>query len=296
MNPLETIGFIGLGAMGGGMARNLLKGGFAVQSYDLSEPAVQALAAAGGRAAATPREAAAGADLVITMLPNTPHVEGAMSGPDGILAADSPSRRLMNCSTIDPGEALRLAGLAAEAGWSYLDCPVGRTAVEAREGKSLFMLAGAEADKAAVRPALEAMGTTIVDCGSVGHGSAIKIANNYLSIICSVATAEALRLAEAFGVTPQATSEVINQTVAVNGQTKIHYPRKVLAGDVTPGFAVDHAFKDLGIAVAAMAREGIPCFMGESGLTAYRQARAEGRGANDWSDLYNMVGAATRRG
>ncbi len=291
-----TIGVIGLGAMGGGMAGNLLKGGFVVQGYDVAEAAVQALVTVGGRAAGTPREAATGAELVITMLPNAPHVEAVMGGPDGLLAAESPTRRVMNCSTIDPGEAKRLAGLAVAAGWAYLDCPVGRTAVEAREGRSLFMLAGAEVDKAAVRPALEAMGTTIVDCGAVGQGSAIKIANNYLSIICSVATAEALRLAEAFGVTPQATSEVINQTVAVNGQTKIHYPRKVLAGDVTPGFAVDHAFKDLGIAVEAMAREGVPCFMGESGLTAYRQARAEGRGANDWSDLYNMVGAATKKG
>ena len=290
MTALHTIGFIGLGAMGSGMARNLLKGGFAVSGYDLSREALDGLAAAGATAAASPREAAEGADLVIAMLPNAPHVEGAMTGDDGILAADSPGRRIMNCSTIDPAEAKRLAGVAEAGGWRYIDCPVGRTQVEAAEGKSLFMLAGAAADKEAVRPALEAMGTAIVDCGEVGQGSTIKIVNNYVSIIASVATAECLRLAEAGGVTPEAASEVINQTVAVNGHVKIHYPRKVLAGDLTPGFAVDHAYKDLGIGVAAFEREGIPCFMGAGALKAYETAREQGRGAKDWSDLFNMVG------
>lgn len=296
MADIKEIAVIGLGAMGGAMAGNLAKGGFAVRGYDIADAALKALAEAGGRAAASPREAAEGADLVIVMLPNAPHVEEAMSGPDGILAAAARNKLMMNSSTIDPGEAVRLGDLAAAAGWRYLDCPLGRTAVEARAAQSLFMLAGPADDKAAVKPALEAMGTTIVDCGAVGQASAIKIANNYLSIIASVSTAEALRLAEAFGVTPQAVSDVINQTVATNGHIKIHYPRKVLAGDVTPGFAVDHAFKDLGIAVAAMARQGIPCFMGESGLAAYRQARDEGRGPNDWSDLYTMVGEATKKG
>jgi 4-hydroxybutyrate dehydrogenase/sulfolactaldehyde 3-reductase len=296
VSELSTIGFIGLGTMGQSMARNLIKGGFAVGGFDIAEGAVAALAEAGGRAASSPREAAEGADLVIAMLPNTPHVEQALKGTDGIFAADAPGRLFLNSSTIDPGDARQLAGLCEGAGWRYLDCPVGRTADHAARGESLFMLGGAEADKAAVRPALEAMGDTIIDCGAVGMAGTIKITNNYLSIIASIATAEALRFAEAGGVDAQAALEIINQTMAMNGHTKINYPLKALAGDLKPGFAIDHAHKDLGIAVSAMARDGIPCFLGPGGLEAYDAARTRGHGANDWSDMYNVADEISKEG
>lgn len=288
---LKTIGFIGLGTMGQGMAKNLLKGGFAVQGFDISADAV----AAGGTAADSPKAAAEGADLAIAMLPNAPHVEGAMTGPGGLFAADSPGRRILNSSTIDPGEAKRLSALAADAGWRYIDCPMGRTAADAVAGTSLFMLGGATEDKAAVRPALDAMGTDVVDCGDVGQASTIKIANNYLSIVAAVTTAEALRFAEAGGVSPEAVFEVVNVTTAMNGHTKMNFPKKVLSGDIAPGFAIDHAHKDLGIAVEAMAREGIPCFTGPAGLKAYDEAKVQGRGGNDWSDIYNLVGEGMKR-
>jgi 4-hydroxybutyrate dehydrogenase/sulfolactaldehyde 3-reductase len=298
VSDLSSIGFIGLGTMGQAMARNLIKGGFTVAGYDIAAPAVAALAEAGGRAAGSPREAAEGAELVIAMLPNTPHVEQALGGEDGVFAADSPSRLVMNSSTIDPGDARELARLCERAGWRYLDCPVGRTADHAARGESLFMVGGAPEDKTAVRPALEAMGDTIIDCGAVGMASTIKITNNYLSIIASIATAEALRFAEAGGVSPKAALEVINQTVAMNGHTKINYPAKALAGDLQPGFAIDHAHKDLGIAVHAMARDGIPCFLGPAGLEAYGAARDRGHGTSDWSDMYNVIDeiARERRG
>jgi 4-hydroxybutyrate dehydrogenase/sulfolactaldehyde 3-reductase len=284
VSDISTIGFIGLGTMGQAMGRNLIKGGFTVGGYDIAEGAVAALAEAGGRAAGSPREAAEGADMVIAMLPNTPHVEQALTGAEGAFAADSPGRLFMNSSTIDPGDARQLAGLCEGAGWRYLDCPVGRTADHAARGECLFMVGGAEADKAAVRPALEAMGDTIIDCGGVGMAGTIKITNNYLSIIASIATAEALRFAEAGGVDAQAALAIINQTMAMNGHTKVNFPAKALAGDLKP-----HAHKDLGIAVQAMARDGIPCFLGSGGLKAYDAARERGHGANDWSDMYNVV-------
>ena len=295
MVNLETIGFVGLGTMGQAMAGNLLKAGFAVQGYDLSAAAIEAFRQAGGRAAASPRDAAEGADLVIAMLPNAPDVQAVMTGAAGILAAEVSGRLLMNMSTVDPAAAQHLAALAAEAGWRYLDAPVGRTAAHAAVGESLFMLGGEAEDKAAVRPALEAMGNAIVDCGAVGQASTIKIANNYLSIVAAVTTSEALRLAEAGGVEPEALLRVVNGTTAMNGHTKSYFPSKVLAGDVSAGFSVDNAHKDLTIAVAAMRREGIPCFTGPGSLEAYETARQQGRGANDWSDLFNLVGELWRK-
>lgn len=295
MSDIKRIGFIGLGTMGRAMSANLIEADFAVSGFDVAPAAVEAFVAQGGTAAANPRAAAENADLVITMLPNAPHVEEAMAGPDGFLAAPGAGRLMLNSSTIDPAEATRLAGIAAEAGWRYLDCPVGRTAADAERGTSLFMLGGDAVDKTAVRPVLEAMGTDIVDCGAIGQASTIKITNNYLSIVASVLTAEALRMAEAGGVAPAAVFEVVNSTTAMNGHTKANFANKVLAGDVAPGFSIDNAYKDLGIAVDAMAREGIPCFTGPGALQAYEDARTRGQGPNDWSDIYTLVGEMWQR-
>jgi len=289
VRSIEKIGFIGLGTMGRAMAGNLIKGGFEVYGFDIDPAAVEALMAAGSGSAPSPREAARAADLVITMLPNAPDVEAVLSGPAGVLAVAAEGRRLMNCSTIDPAEARGLAALASGAGWSYIDCPVGRTAADAAAGTSLFMFGGDESDKQAVRPVLEAMGNAIVDCGAVGQASTIKIVNNYLSITAAVATAEALALAAAGDVPPEAAFRVINNTIAMNGHTKTNFPKKVLAGDVEPGFSIDLAYKDLGIAMAAMKREGIPCFLGRSAQVAYEEARRRGQGSRDWSDLYNLL-------
>ena len=260
----------------------------------MSGPAVQAVAAEGGVPAGSPTDAASGAQLVITMLPNVPDIEAVLTGVDGVMNTPGDGRRLMNSSTIDPAAAKRLGELVGTSGWRYLDCPVGRTAVDAEQGRSLFMLGGEAEDKAFVRPVLEAMGDTIVDCGEVGHAMTIKIANNYLSTVAAVLTAEALHLVKAGGVSTESALEVINNTIAMNGHTKINFAKKVLAGDVRPGFAINHAAKDLGIAAAAMEREGIPCFVGAAALEAYIAARKDNRGDNDWSDIYNLVGEMWR--
>ncbi len=296
MSTIRSIGFIGLGAMGGAMARNLLTGGFCVHAFDLDTDAIGRVVAAGARAAATPRTAAEPADLVITMLPNAPHVESVLTGEDGVLSLSGEGRLLMNSSTIDPDETRRFAALARAAGWGFLDCPVGRTASDAVAGTSLFMLAGSEADKAKIGPVLEAMGNAIIDCGNVGQAATIKMVNNYLSIVTAVTTAEALRLAEANGVSAEQASAVINQTIAMNGHTKIHYPNKVLKGDVAPGFALEHAAKDLGIAARAMERKGLKSFVAPGSQEAYAAALAEGRGKNDWSDLYNFIDGLWQKG
>lgn len=290
MSTLDTIGFIGLGTMGRAMALNLVRSGFQVKGYDQLGSAIQAVAAEGAVAAESPADAASGAQLVITMLPNVPDVESVLTGVGGIMSAPGEGRRLMNSSTIDPAATKRLSQLVETNGWRYLDCPVGRTAADAEQGRSLFMLGGEAEDKAFVRPALEAMGDTIIDCGEVGHAMTIKIANNYLSTVAAVVTAEALHLVKAGGVSTDAALEVINNTIAMNGHTKINFTKKVLAGDVTPGFAINHAAKDLGIATGAMEREGIPCFVGAAALEAYIEARKDDRGDNDWSDIYNLVG------
>ena len=289
MTEIGKVGFIGLGLMGGSFAANLLKYGVTVTGYDPSPGACAALEERGGIVAATPSAAADGAQLVIVMVPDVPQIEEALSGDAGLLSTPGGGRLLMVMSTIDPGAVREFAARVNAEGWRYVDCPVGRTGDDASNGTSMFMLAGAAEDKKAVAPVLDIIGTLTVDCGDVGHAMAIKITNNFMSTVGAVLAAEALRFAEHFGVSADAALRVINETIASNGHAKTYFPNKVLKGDVTPGFAVKHARKDIDIANSVMRREGFPAFIAPGALAAYDAALAGGHGDNDWSDMFNVI-------
>ena len=181
-------------------------------------------------------------------------------------------------------------------GWRYIDCAVGRTATQAAEGKSLFILGGDAADKELVGPILSHMGDTIIDGGDVGQAASLKIVNNYLALVSCLATAETLMLADAAGLSADAALAVINGTTARNGNTELNFPNKVLQGDVSPGFPLVHGRKDLGIAVDAMERMGVPSFLGASALEAFDAALDRGHALNDCSDILNMLSDLKQKG
>ena len=289
MTQISTVGFMGLGLMGGSFAANLLKSGISVVGYDPAPGAGAEIETLGGTMQATPKAAAENTALVIIMVPDTPQIEELLEGEEGLLTTPGEGRLMMVMSTIDPGAVLDFAARVGERGWRYVDCPVGRTGDDARVGNSIFMLGGAPEDKEAVAPILDIIGTLTIDCGRVGHGMAIKITNNFLSTAGAVLTAEALRLAEHFGVPTKTALNVVNETIASNGHSKIHFQNKVLNGDLTPGFAVKHARKDINIANDVMKREGFPSFMAPGALAAYNAAVTIGHEDNDWSDLYNVI-------
>ena len=289
MSKIEQVGFIGLGLMGASMSSNLLKAGFRVKGYDPLPGAGDRVKANGGEIVDTPGAAGEGSQLVIVMVPDAPEVDAVLNGAHGLLKSPGDGRIVVVMCTIDPGAVLEFAGQAKAAGWGYVDSPVGRTADDAREGTSMFMVAGSAEDKAAAMPALEAMGETIIDCGDVGHGMTCKIVNNFMSTVGAVTVAEALRLAEAGGVGPDKALEVVNGTIAGNGHSRQHFPNKALAGNLDPGFAVKHARKDVNIARTMMKREGLPDYTATATLAAYDAALERGHGDNDWSDLYNVV-------
>lgn len=294
MSKIEQVGFIGLGLMGASMSGNLLKAGFRVKGYDPLPGAGDRVKADGGEIVDTPGATGEGSQLVIVMVPDVPEVDAVLNGDHGLLKNPGDGRVVMVMCTIDPGAVLEFAGQAKAAGWGFVDSPVGRTADDARDGTSMFMVAGSTEDKAAVMPALEAMGTTIIDCGDVGHGMTCKIVNNFMSTVGAVTVAEALRLAEAGGVGPDKVLEVINGTIAGNGHSRQHFPNKALAGNLDPGFAVKHARKDVNIARMVMEREGLPDYTATATLAAYDAALERGHGDNDWSDLYNVVAEVWR--
>lgn len=294
MSKIEQVGFIGLGLMGASMSGNLLKAGFRVKGYDPLPGAGDRVKADGGEIVDTPGATGEGSQLVIVMVPDVPEVDAVLNGDHGLLKNPGDGRVVMVMCTIDPGAVLEFAGQAKAAGWGFVDSPVGRTADDARDGTSMFMVAGSTEDKAAVMPALEAMGTTIIDCGDVGHGMTCKIVNNFMSTVGAVTVAEALRLAEAGGVGPDKMLEVVNGTIAGNGHSRQHFPNKALAGNLDPGFAVKHARKDVNIARMVMEREGLPDYTATATLAAYDAALERGHGDNDWSDLYNVVAEVWR--
>lgn len=290
----ETVAFIGLGTMGRPMALNVLKGGYAVRAFDIEPGAVEALVPAGATAATSPGDAARGADMVITMLPNSSHVDEAVFGAGGVSEAIAQDALYVDMSTIAPAMTDSLARRLAERGIRMVDAPVGRQQQHAVEGKLLIMAGGETSDVERARPVLERMGDTIVHCGPVGSGSRMKIVNNFMSITLNATTAEALTLAEASGLDVELARKVMLGTAAGSGHMGTTYPAKVLKGDVSPGFMIDLALKDLRLALELGESLGLPLPTGRSAEEAYREATTAGHGRHDWTALYAHARARMR--
>ena len=208
---MAAIGFIGLGNMGAPMAANLLKAGHRVTAYDIVPGAVEALAAKGGRKAASAAEAAAAGEVVITMLPAGPQVREVYLGNGGVLGRARKDALLIDCSTIDVDTARAVAAAAGEAGFDMLDAPVSGGTAGAAAGTLTLMVGGSAAAFARAQPILAAMGRTIVHTGPAGNGQAVKICNNMLLAISMIGTCEAFTLAQKLGLAPQTLFDVGQQ-------------------------------------------------------------------------------------
>jgi 4-hydroxybutyrate dehydrogenase/sulfolactaldehyde 3-reductase len=260
---------------------------------------VQDLVAAGAQAAASVAEVARAADLVITMLPNSAIVTDVVGGAAGVLANARAGAIVMDMSTVAPEVTDSLAAAARKKEIAFVDAPVGRLASPADRGESLFMVGGADADFQAVKPLLEAMGTTIHHCGPAGAGTRTKLVNNYLAIVSCHLNAEALTLSQKFGLSLEKTLEVIHGTTATNGQLKIAWPTKVFKGDTEPGFTIDLAHKDLTLIIEAANAVKAPVPAAAAAREAYSTARAQGYGGKDFSAMADawceLAGAAKAR-
>jgi 3-hydroxyisobutyrate dehydrogenase len=204
------IAFIGLGNMGAPMARNLLKAGHAVAVCDLNTDAVAALVAEGAHPCATPAEATCEAHLVLTMLPAPAHVDKVLTGPDGVFGAILPGVPIVDCSTIDPASARRLAKMALAQGNELADAPVSGGTGGAAAGTLTFMVGASEALFARIQPVLQAMGKRIVHCGDVGNGQVAKVCNNLLLGISMIGVSEAMALGVSQGMDPKVLADIIN--------------------------------------------------------------------------------------
>jgi 4-hydroxybutyrate dehydrogenase/sulfolactaldehyde 3-reductase len=238
--------------------------------------------------AASLRDLLARADIVVTMLPDTPDVESIVTGPNGIESSGKAGLLHLEMSTIIPSASKRFADLLEARGMRFVDAAVGRSALHAARGESLFMVGAYDADLAAVRPLLEAMGDTIVHCGPPGSGIAMKIVNNFQGNVQAQVTAEALVLGARLGLSVERMVEVMSSTLSVNGFLTGYYPLKALVGDVEPGFALRLANKDLSIAVNLAAELGVPVTAG-AGAQACVEAACAGYGEKDVTALLDAA-------
>lgn len=286
---MDKVGFIGLGRMGKSMASNLCKKGFEILVLDINPDPVAELVALGAAAPADLAELVANCDIIITMLPSSTEVLATVTGPDGVLEHARPGQLVLDMSTIEPDATLAMATAAGEKGVAIVDAPVGRLATHADKGESLFMVGAEPDDLERVRPLLDAMGTTVLHCGPVSSGVAMKLVNNYICIVSCQMNAEALALSQRFGLDLERTLEVLNGTTAYNGQLQLNWPNKVLAGDNSAGFTIDLAHKDLSLALSAANAVRVPLPVGAAAREAFSMARAGDYAVADFSAMVDVL-------
>jgi len=286
----EKVAFIGLGAMGGPMAQNIIRKGTKVSVFDIENEKMDPAVKIGGTPGSDIKNTIENAEIIITMLPSTENVKSVICDDNGILTFAKPDTIILDMSTIAPTGTDEVYKLCQDKNIKFIDAPVGRLVSHATSGDSLFMV-GCDDENAfkKVEPLLNAMGTTIIRCGKVGSGIRAKVVNNFQILSIAQITAEALTLAQKIGLDLDVFKEVNAGTTANNGQFHINFLSKVLQNDIEPGFTIDLAHKDMGLAIetANSFRVGLP--VGSSVQAVYGQARSGKYAKKDFSALLDYA-------
>jgi 2-hydroxy-3-oxopropionate reductase len=285
---MTTIGFIGLGIMGGPMAANLVKAGFDVIGHNRSRDKVDALIGVGGRGADDVAGAVRDAETIITMVPDSPDVEAVASGENGIFANAKKGALYIDMSSIRPDVSVRVARLGRQRGLRVLDAPVSGGEVGAVEASLSIMVGGEAADFEAAKPVLEAVGKTIVYVGPAGAGQTVKAANQLIVAGNIELVAEAIVFLDAYGVDMEAALEVLGGGLA--GSTVLaRKGASMLGGEFNPGFRLQLHHKDLGIVQSAAREAGVVIPLGAVVTQLVAAMVARGDGGLDHSGLLKLV-------
>ena len=298
---MATIGFIGLGNMGGPMAANLVKAGHTVTGFDLNPAALEALAAAGGKTASSAREAIAGASVVITMLPAGEHVRDVYLHQGGVIDLVKNTKPLLiDCSTIDVDSARTVTATAETAGLAMLDAPVSGGTAGAQNATLTFMVGGTEEAFTRGKPVLEAMGKNIFHAGGPGAGQAVKICNNMMLAINMVGVSEGFLLAQKLGLDWEKLHQICS-TATANSWALSNYcpaPGPVPAApsnrDYAPGFAAALMVKDVKLSQAAAEATGSPTPLAAKALSFYQQVVDQGDSGKDFSVVFRWLAGQKR--
>lgn len=298
---MATVGFIGLGNMGGPMASNLAKAGHKVKAFDLSEEALKAVVADGAQAAKTAEEAIDGAEFVVSMLPADRHVKGVYLGDNGLINKLSKDQLVIDCSTISSDTAMFVGEELEKAGIAFIDAPVSGGVGGAKAGTLTFICGGTESNVDRARTVLNDMGKNVFRAGDVGAGQIAKICNNMLLSVLMVGTSEALQLGKANGLDPKILSEIMLASSGCNWTLEVYNPCPGVMENVPSsngyqgGFLVDLMAKDLGLAQQTALESGAATPMGSLTRNLYHSWSEQGHGRQDFSSIFNYVAPKSQK-
>jgi 2-hydroxy-3-oxopropionate reductase len=277
-------GFIGLGIMGKPMSKNLLKAGYKLVVYDINADAVRELAAAGAATASSPKEVARQCDIIVTMLPNSPHVKAVALGPGGIIEGARAGMILVDMSSIAPLAAQEVAKSLAEKGVEMLDAPVSGGEPKAIEGTLSIMVGGKKEIFDRCKEMLGKMGASVVLCGSIGAGNTTKLANQIIVALNIAAMSEALVLGAKAGVNPETIYQAIRGGLAGSTVLDAKAPM-VLSGNFKPGFRIELHIKDLANALETAHEVGVPLPLTSQVMEIMQALKVDGKAGNDHSGI-----------
>lgn len=297
---MTTVGFVGLGNMGGPMAANLAKAGFTMKVFDLVPALIAGVKGAAGASSAS--DAASGVDVFISMLPAGRHVEGLYLGDSGVAGILKKDALVIDCSTIDPGTARRVATALAVKGITMLDAPVSGGTAGAQNGTLTFIVGGTAAGLDRARPILQAMGANIYHAGESGAGQIAKVCNNMLLAVLMAGTAEALALGVKNGLDPAVLSEIMQKSSGGNWALNVYNPwpsvqeNSAASRGYSGGFLTDLMTKDLGLALETAMQSGSSIPMGSLARNLFTtHATLNGAGRLDFSSIQWLYAPEVRR-
>ena len=289
-NP-QRIAFVGLGIMGAPMARNLVEAGFDVAVYTrTAEKAERFAEEHGAQAAKTPAEAAEGAEVFVTMVPDEAQVEQVLFGPGGAAEALSQGALVIDMSTISPTASKRIGERLAEPGLPFVEAPVSGSKPKAEDGTLTIMAGGAPENFERALPLFEAMGERIVRVGPLGHGQMAKLLTNTMGAVNAAALAEAVRTAKAAGIDRDAFLEVAAGSAGASGMLNLKGPPMFEESYEPALFKLDHMLKDVRHALAEARSLGVDLQFGALAETLYAEAADNGHGEQDFAAVYTAIG------
>jgi 3-hydroxyisobutyrate dehydrogenase-like beta-hydroxyacid dehydrogenase len=279
----KRVGFIGLGNMGELMSKNILKGGFPLTVYDLVPERVRALVKLGAVGVSSPKEVGQNSEIVILMVPDSPHVEAAVLGENGVIEGLGRGNIIVVMSTVEPLYIQQLAKKCGERGIRVIDCPVsGNRMKGAPDGTLTIMVGGPKEVFEECRDVLKTMGSNIIHCGEVlGSGEMVKVANNLISLSTVLLLNEAMVLGVKFGIKADTLFEAFKNSGANSWVLNNLWGPKVLRGDFSAAMDLDLAIKDTGLALASGRALKVPLILGSLVNQVYQRESAAGKGKLD---------------
>ncbi len=287
MTATNSIGLVGIGAMGGPMARNLLKAGLPLVVFDLDQEKCRALQEQGATIATSCADLARMADRILCMVETTDQVRAVVTGVDGLMDGAKPGHRIACMSTIAPKDIRELQAELAQSGVGFIDAPVSGGTERAIKGTLAIFASGDNKVIAAFQDAFDAVGSTVFRVGAIGQGTVIKLINNMLMQVNAVAVAEGMAMGMKAGIDPQMLYEIVKASTGHSVAWEMRAPR-MIARNFAPGGTMDISYKDQELETALAKQLGVPVFLAAVSQQVYQMGRNMGYAKEDGSALIKV--------